>query len=491
MRVYMWGRRASLPASEAGDAAGSDLRSPTEVAWFRLYAERHRCRWRQVAFGPSFGAARTDSGELVLWGSCRSKDGSRQYTEPRPLLLDDGEPGGNVRFRDVQCSASTVWGLTMQGEVIVWERVPDTVADHISSSSSSSPSVQRHFSGGRRLGGMTKPVREMAVGASHAAFIAEDGELYCLGSNRSGECGADPLVQGAATSCRLVQCPRHTNPIARVGCGKSHTVAVGAEGQTLAWGDDSKIQLGLGDTRSNVGDERQRSGSRGFQNLLKTGEGMATPSALRGGADSPSSSRARSASGASYGEFEPHLQWRPTLMMDVPLEFARQVHGTPYPPPDRLECGDDFTILVVRDSPDWFPPEEESNRLFCCGENGRGQCGRSLQQSQQTLAATRLPKNSYTMGVSCGSAHCLAVLKRVGSQRQELWAWGSNDRGQVGGSNPGVLCPAARLRLPRDVRIEAAWCGFAASSVICSGRPQKGGQQGNEGGAADSGDAAV
>lgn len=380
---------------------------------------------------------------------------------PRPLVLEGGD--SDVRFRDVQCSESAVWALTEAGQVIVWERMPAAISEGLRRRASS-------LTGGRRIAGLDAPVRAMSVGPSHAAFLTNEGEIYCLGSNRCGECGADPAVQGAAAACRRVQFPRHCEPIARVKCGRSHTVALGAEGQVLAWGDDSKIQLGLGDTRSNIGDERPWSGSRGFQNYLRGGEGMAPSSALRGGPDSPSFSRARSTATARYGEFEAHCQWRPSLMTDIPLEFERQVHGLQYPPPDALECGDDFTILVVRDSPDWFAPEEESHRLFCCGENGRGQCGRSLQASQQTLAAARLPKNSYAVGVSCGSSHCLALLRRVGARKRELWSWGSNAHGQASAASAGVVCPAARVLLPKDAGIEAAWCGFSTSAAICSDR---------------------
>merc|ERR1711953_983605 len=105
-------------------------------------------------------------------------------------------------------------------------------------------------------------------------------------------------------------------------------------------------------------------------------------------------------------------------------------------------------LLLARDSPDWFAPEELSQRLFCCGENGRGQCGRTLQCSQQTLSAVRLPKNSRLLGVSCGSSHCLSLLHRVGARKRELWVWGSNDRCQAAGTNSGVVCPCVRLKLP-------------------------------------------
>jgi len=459
-----------MPVSEAsGDQLPEgDSRTPVEVPWFRLQAEQQGFRWRQVSFGPSFGAARSDTGKLFVWGSCRSRDGPRSYMEPRALVFEGA--GVGTRFRDVQCSETAVWALTTAGEVVVWERLPAMILDSTTAPPQTEPG---QLVGGRRLGSLDRPVRAMSVGASHAAFITDDGEVYCLGSNRCGECGADPAAQGTAVACRRVQFPRHCNPIARVKCGRSHTVAVGAEGQTLAWGDDSKIQLGLGDTRSNIGDERPWSGSRGYHNFVSAGEGMAPPSALRGGPDAPSFGRARATSAARYSEFEAHFQWRPSFMMDIPLEFERQVHGMPYPPPDALECGDDFTVLIVRDSPDWALPEEESQRIFCCGENVRGQCGRSLQASQQVLAATRLPKNVNTLALSCGSAHCLSLLRRVGARKRELWSWGSNDHGQAGGTNAGVVCPAVRLRLPRDARIEAVSCGFCSSAVICSDRPAK------------------
>ncbi|CAE8581506.1 unnamed protein product, partial [Polarella glacialis] len=123
----------------------------------------------------------------------------------------------------------------------------------------------------------------------------------------------------------------------------------------------------------------------------------------------------------------------------------------------------------VRDSPDWFAPEEDSNRVFGCGENGRGQCGRNLQQQQQIFAACKLPKNSALLGLSCGSEHCVALLRRVGSRKRELWCWGCNEYGQAGGSNSGVVCPASRVRL-RGLQLEAVACGFSSSAVICSSR---------------------
>jgi len=472
--VFVWGQRLAIPVCEAsGDAApDADVRNPVEVHWFRLHAERHRCKWRQLAFGPSFGVARTDAGDLFLWGSRRIDSiVGRQFLEPRPLIYDDG--GSEVRFMDVQCSESAVWALTTAGDVIVWERVPEMILDCFATGRGRAGRLRN----GRLLGGLSQPVRRMSIGSSHAAFVTEAGELHCIGSNRFGECAADPHSCATAPTLKLVRFPPGVSAVSQVACGRRHTVALGEfieQKMPFAWGDDSKIQLGFGDTRSNLGDERPWTGSRGYQNFLKTGEGMVPNQILRGGPETMNFAKGVAPNKAvgKYGEFEPHARWRPAPMMAIPLEYERQVHGIPYPPPESVTCGDDFTILVVEDSPEWFAPEERTNRLFCCGQNDRGQCGRSMQSSEQTLAAVRLPRHSRMEDYACGASHCLAVLKRVGkgSQKRELWTWGNNDKGQAGGGK-GMICPADRLRLPHGIVIQAAWCGFASSAVICSDRP--------------------
>lgn len=337
------------------------------------------------------------------------------------------------------------------------------------------------YRGGRQLGGLDgQRVVEMSVGATHAAFVlAGSGEVRCIGSNVHGECGVDPLTTPAATGLRRVPLPRLVGPAVQAACGRSHTLVLTAEGMPLSWGDDSRIQLGLGDTRSNFRDERPWSGSQGYIRYLQTGEQMAPTSAGRdlqrasGGSGFNTSRLQRSGSRSMYGEYEPHHQWQPQILQEIPLEHERQAHGIPYPPPDAVRCGDDFSVLMVRDSPDWFEGDMESNRLFCCGENGRGQCGRSLQASQQTFAAVRTPKNSKTETLSCGAAHCLAVVRiKQKNNKRELWAWGSNAEGQAGGGKVAVICPAAKIRLPvKGVRIEAAWCDFASSAVICAAPP--------------------
>merc|ERR1712003_339330 len=99
------------------------------------------------------------------------------------------------------------------------------------------------------------------------------------------------------------------------------------------------------------------------------------------------------------------MQWTPIACVP-PAVYNRPA----YPQPSSITCGEDFTIAVHRDSPDWYSKEDETNQLLICGENGVGQCGRTLAQQQQAWLPARLPKRSRTVMVACGQAHSLAVL---------------------------------------------------------------------------------
>ena len=98
--------------------------------------------------------------------------------------------------------------------------------------------------------------------------------------------------------------------------------------------------------------------------------------------------------------------------------------------------------------------------VFGCGENGSGQCGRSMHQQQQADAVAlhqpsesgevwsqvRLPKHSRVDQLRCGQAHCLALLKDG-----RLFAWGGNPQGQVGN---GVSVRNSWCRAGRRTRLD-------------------------------------
>jgi len=282
-------------------------------------------------------------------------------------------------------------------------------------------------------------VKQMSIGLEHAAFVTHTGQLFCTGGNEWGQCGVEPPRQkgpmGAMedrsrieiTYPMMVHMPDSAGPIEKVVVGGRHTVAWDASGHAFSFGDDRRIQLGLGDTRTGGRDERHALGVMTRDHL--------------GGTNTKTAMRRQ----VSYRYYDAHMQAGPIETM-APVVYNRP----PYAPATVFCCGEDFTLALHRDSPDWYSSDQETNVLVCCGENSEGQCGRSLQQQQQAWLTVRLPKRSKTVDIACGQGHSLALLSTG-----ELYAWGANSQGQVGvGSRASVVTP---VQLALDSNTAAVW----------------------------------
>jgi len=477
-QVFVWGRVQSIPGGAPGDVLW-----PRRIEWF----EQNKAGWAKIAFGPNFGAALDSEGLLYIWG-----EGKEDFVGP--VVLDCQGDGKGRRFTDVQCSSDKIVALTKRGEVLMFEDVLCALRERseqpqpdASSSSASAPLPLA----GRRMPGLPQPgkwnwlfggggIKQMGIGLEHAGFVTHRGELYCVGGNEWGQCGTEPprqkgpmgaLEDRSRTEVLLpvkVEFPPEAGPIVSVTIGGRHTIARDAEGKTFAFGDDRRIQLGLGDTRTQGTDERnsygvirqEQLGGKGTKQDLKRAVG--------------------------YRYYDPHMQAKPVQTL-APTVYNRP----PYPTASFLACGEDYTIAVHRDSPDWYSKEQETNLLLCCGENGEGQCGRGLQEQQQSWTAVRLPKRSRTVDVACGQAHCLALLTTG-----DLYGWGSSPQGQLGNGKRAVKSKPIKIGLePSEVRSEpvnvspvgaapeykaapvgirpfpgkvvAVSCGFRNSAVIC------------------------
>mmetsp|Transcript_32287 Transcript_32287/g.55841 ORF Transcript_32287/g.55841 Transcript_32287/m.55841 type:complete len:1231 (-) Transcript_32287:173-3865(-) len=90
-------------------------------------------------------------------------------------------------------------------------------------------------------------IKQVSCGEEHAAFIALNGYVYCMGSNAAGrlgigdqnltQCSSPCLVEGL-TSYRCID----------VSCGWGHTVAVTEDGSVFSWGVGDYGALGTGNT---------------------------------------------------------------------------------------------------------------------------------------------------------------------------------------------------------------------------------------------------
>jgi alpha-tubulin suppressor-like RCC1 family protein len=84
-----------------------------------------------------------------------------------------------------------------------------------------------------------------ALAAFSQTCAIRDGDLYCWGDNRLGQCG------GAADAGALAH--RQAGPFVDVCAGEHHSCALRADGTTLCWGSNRAGQLGVGDDAPRMG----------------------------------------------------------------------------------------------------------------------------------------------------------------------------------------------------------------------------------------------
>lgn len=461
--VYAWGRAEAMPGG-----AARDVLRPVRLTWF----EENPAGWANIAFGPNFGLALDRRGRIFIWGE------GEDCAFVGPVEVDVQGDAAKQLFVDAQCASEKIFTLTKRGQAYIFDTPLEALRERSKvDPKSRSPLVLI----GRKVPGLPAPsaagrvfggdgVKQMSIGLEHACFVSNKGDLYCVGGSSWGQCGVEPPRQkgpmGALEervrielmSPVRVEMPETAGPLESVAVGGRHTIAMNKEGRTFAFGDDRRIQLGLGDTRSTGTDDRHSMGVLNRENL---------------GGVKPKAEIKRH---ANYKYYDPHMQATP-LETIVPKAYNRP----PYPRASKVACGEDFTIALHRDSPDWYEEEQETNLLFCCGENGYGQCGRNLHQQQHPWLSARLPKRARTIAFACGQAHSLALLSNG-----DVYGWGFNQQGQVGnGSRANVGAPtrvrldnvettpaacavAAALPVSRreGMKIESVACGFRNSAII-------------------------
>lgn len=220
-----------------------------------------------------------------------------------------------------------------------------------------------------------EPLRAVACGAEHRAFLAVSGLLYCCGRNQHGQLGlGDRTSRGEPT---LVPIPTAAadgaQTVRAVACGARHTVAVTAAGRLYAWGD-----------------------------AACTGTGAAV--------DGPPSSTAS-----------------PTTE-----RAAAVVRPTPVTLPDaadvrigRVACGTSHTVAV-------------SVGADACFVWGYGPaCGDESVPTPRSIGAGSMLQGRRLVSLACGAAHSVAVTRGDGGAGgvlgdTDVWTWGHGGAGQLG-----------------------------------------------------------
>ncbi len=235
-----------------------------------------------------------------------------------------------------------------------------------------------------------------ATGRDHSLSIHADGSLWAIGNNNFGQLGTGTTTGSTA----WVQVGPATNWV-MVAAGTSYSLGLRADGTLWAWGSNDNGQLGVA---TNSG----------------TTVANATPAQVPGtytqiaaGSDHSLALRADGTLWAwgwnKYGQ----LGTTTNNGTDNANATPTQVPGTGY---TRLAAGGAHSLAL-----------RANGSLWAWGSNQYGQLGTATNSGTAVANPTPTQVAGTYIEVAAGGAHSLAV-QADGS----LWAWGGNQYGQLG-----------------------------------------------------------
>ncbi|KAI4174516.1 MAG: hypothetical protein LQ343_002273 [Gyalolechia ehrenbergii] len=239
--VYAWGSNSGRVV--APDSDEQIIKTPRRIPFF------DGILLRDIKLDRNFGAAITEKGDLLQWGTGFSTD----TREPTPTLT-----GKNLKSLTI--SRDRVIALGSNGKVYsVSAAKEDQEKGAKLSESSWIPFLNSHSSISYRLLqpsnlGWTEKVTSVASGAEHLLILTSAGRLFTAASSSEefparGQMGIPGLVwttrpPGPYDQPHEVSTLRGFD-ITAVAAGDYHSLALDKEGRVFAFGDNSSGQLGL------------------------------------------------------------------------------------------------------------------------------------------------------------------------------------------------------------------------------------------------------
>ncbi|XP_066589203.1 X-linked retinitis pigmentosa GTPase regulator-like isoform X2 [Prorops nasuta] len=96
------------------------------------------------------------------------------------------------------------------------------------------------------------PAAHVACGGHHTLILGENGSVYCVGSNASGQLGMGTSVTEIQTAKLVPQGSLRDEPIVKIAAGESHSALLTASGKLFTCGDGRHGKLALEENENNV-----------------------------------------------------------------------------------------------------------------------------------------------------------------------------------------------------------------------------------------------
>ncbi|KAK9398704.1 putative E3 ubiquitin-protein ligase HERC3 [Crotalus adamanteus] len=251
----------------------------------------------------------------------------------------------------------------------------------------------------------------VACGESHNVALSDQGQLFSWGAGSDGQLGLT-TTEDAVTIPRLIK-KLNQEMILQVSCGNWHCLALAADGQFFAWGQNNYGQLGLG----------KEFPSQNTPQRVRSLDGIPLCQVAAGGAHS----FALSLSGAVFG-WGKNTSGQLGLSDEKDRECPCHVKLLRTQKVVYISCGNEHTAVLTK-----------SGGVFTFGAGSCGQLGHDSLNDEVNPRRVLELMGSEVSQVACGRQHTLAFVPSSGM----IYAFGCGTKGQLGnGHICSLKCPS-------------------------------------------------
>ena len=377
-----------------------------------------------VSAGDHHTVALGSDGGVYAWGSNADGQLGDGTTTGSPVPVPVHVPAG-VTFTTVTAGANHTVASGSDGHVYTWgDNSRGQLGNH--TYTDASLPVQVQAPAGTRYTSVT-------AGGAHTVASRSDGTTYAWGNNSDGQLGMGTGNPSHPTPYKVAAPTGVT--FTTISAGADHTLALGSDGTTYAWGWNHNGQLG-DDTWRDSDKPVAVHAPAGVTFTAVSGGGIHT---LALGSDGHTYAWGN----GSYGQ----------------LGTGGYLAGTPR----RVQAPAGVTFHALDAGALHSVALGSDGTTYAWGHNGSGRLGDGTTTHTWVPVRTQAPAGVTFAAVTAGGLHSVAL----GSDGH-TYAWGDNASGQLGdGTTTGSLTPAV---VPSDVRVTSvAFGGVPATDLTQSG----------------------
>ena len=435
-----------------------------------------------IAEGGQYALAVTSSGQVLAWGRNTNGQLGNGTTTDSSTPVAVSLPSGTT-VTAIAAGSRHALALTSTGQVLAWGYNSAGQLGNGTTTSSSTP-VQVSLPSGTS-------VTTIAGGGSHSLALASSGTVLAWGDNSSGQLGNGTTT--SSSTAVQVSVPSGTT-VTAISAGNSHSLALTANDQILAWGNNAYGQLGNGTTTNTstpapvnlpAGTPATAIAAGALHNLALTSSGQVLAwgenlyGELGNGSTANSSTPVAvsnlqtvvtAIAAGNYHSLAIQLPKPVGSPAGAAWAWGSNLYGTlgngttitsRTPVKASLPAGTTITSIAGGDFHTLAVTSD--GKALAWGLNGNGQLGDGTTTDSSVPVQVALPSGTIVTAVAGGDHHSLAL-----TSSGQVLSWGSNSNGQLGNGTTTDSSIPVLVSLPAGTIVKAIAAGFGHSLALTS-----------------------